>query len=114
MKNILGYFKKNWIRVWLIVILIAGTAFGAYAAYTEVSSVKRVVSTTTSPGAPFSSNCLKIELASYRLPSDEFSVTICNFDQNFPSDYCTSPINYTLEAELLVKRDDGTYEKYNA
>ena len=110
MKNILKQLRKNWIRVWLIVILIISTVLGTYAAYTEVSSVKRVISTTTSPGAPFSSNCLKIELASYRLPSDEFSVTICNFDQNFPSDYCTSPISYTLEAELLVKKDDGTYE----
>lgn len=110
MKNMLKQLKKNWIRVWLIVIIIVSVVFGTYAAYTEVSSVKRVVSTTTSRGVPFSSNCLKIELASYRLPSDEFSVTICNFDQNFPSDYCTSPIVYELEAELLVKKDDGTYE----
>ncbi len=111
MKKLLEQLKKNWIRVWLVSILLISSLFVAYAAYTEVSSVKRVVSTTTSPGAPFSSNCMKTEWASYRLISDKFSVTVCNYDQNYPSDYCTSPITYTFEAELMVKKDDGSYEK---
>lgn len=114
MKRIFKVLKKNWIRIWLIVILITSSVFAVFAAYTDVFSVKRVVSTTTSPELPFSSNCMKTDLSSYQLPSSVFSVTVCNYDQNFPNDYCTSQITYTFEAELMVKKDDGSYENAGA
>ncbi|MCR5539905.1 MAG: hypothetical protein K6F71_03585 [Ruminococcus sp.] len=110
MNKILKQLKNNWIRIWLLVIMVSCSVFVVYAAYTDVFSVKRVVSTTNSPEMPFSSNCMKAELSSYQLPSSVFSVTVCNYDQNYPNDYCSSRITYSFEAELMVKKDDGTYE----
>lgn len=102
-KQLIDKLKKNWTRVWLIVIALACCSFVGIAAYTEVSSVKRVVSTTSSPGDPFSSNCMKTSIVSRRLTATEFPVSICNFDQNYPKNWSTSEIKYTFEAELKVK-----------
>ena len=107
MKRLLKLMKKNWIRVWLVAVLVIGSAFAAYAAYTEVSAVKRVVSTTASPGQPFSSNCMTKEISSHRLESGALQVTVCNYDQDFPGEYSTSEIKYILEAELRIKMNNG-------
>ena len=107
MKRFIRQLKKNWIRVWLFTILAVCSIFVVYAAYTEVSSVKRVISTTTSPGEPFSSNCMKKEISSHRLSHSEFYVSVCNYDQNFPDDYSSSEIKYIFEAELKIKTEDG-------
>lgn len=103
MKQLIDKLKKNWTRVWLVVIALACCSFVGIAAYTEVSSVKRVVSTTSSPGDPFSSNCMKTTIVSRHLTATEFPVSICNFDQDYPKNWSTSEITYTLEAELKVK-----------
>ena len=109
MEKIWRIIKKNWIRVWLIVITILCCMAVVFAAYTEVSSVKRVVSTTASPGAPFSSNCMHTTISSRRLTATEFPVSVCNFDQDFPKDYCTTEIIYNMTAELKVKIDSDYY-----
>ena len=96
-------FKKNWTRVWLVVIILSSMSFIGYAAYTEVSSVKRVVSTTSSPGDPFSSNCMRTSTTSRRLTAAEFPVSVCNFDQNYPKNYSPVEITYVMTAELKVK-----------
>ena len=96
-------FKKNWTRVWLVVIILSSVSFISYAAYTEVSSVKRVVSTTSSPGDPFSSNCMRTSTTSRRLTAAEFPVSVCNFDQNYPKNYSPVEITYVMTAELKVK-----------
>lgn len=101
--------KSNWIRVWLIVIIVILSTMVSFAAYTEVSSVKRVVSTTASPGEPFSSNCMMTNISSRRLTSSEFPVSVCNFDQNFPKDYSTTKITYQFTAELKIKINDNYY-----
>ncbi len=95
--------KKNWTRVWLVCMIIALGSLVAYAAYTEVSSIKRVVSTQDSPSEPFSSNCMRKDITSRRLTAEAFDVWVCNFDQNFPKDYSSTEITYTMEAELKVK-----------
>ncbi len=108
-KTIGGFIKRNWTRIWLITIACAVSTLGVYAAYTEVSSVKRVVSTQASPGDKFSSNCMRKDTTSRRLTADSFSVSVCNFDQDYPKDYSTAPITYTMEAELLIKIGNSDY-----
>ena len=102
-KTVKDFIKRNWTRIWLITMALAVSTLGVYAAYTEVSSVKRVVSTQASPGEKFSSNCMRTNVTSRPLTADSFSVSVCNFDQNYPKDYSTARITYTMEAELLVK-----------
>ncbi|MDD6489609.1 MAG: hypothetical protein PUG48_07340 [Clostridia bacterium] len=107
MNKLLKIIKKYWTRVWLVcVVLLLGGAFVTYAAYTEVSSVKRVVSTTSAPGALFSSNCMRTDISSRRLTSAEYTITVCNFDQEKPTTYNPSTISYTLKAEIQVKFKD--------
>lgn len=103
MRKLLRYLQKNCIRVWLAVIVFLCVTVVVFAAYTEVSSVKRVVLTTASPGEPFSSNCMHKTISSRRLTASEFPVSVCNFDQDFPKDYSTAKITYSMTAELKVK-----------
>lgn len=107
--------KKNhkkglhWTTVWLFSVLaLTSIVFVTFAAYTEVSSVKRVVSTTSAPAELFSSNCLRKELANRKMPSQEYTITVCNFEQERPTTYNPTKITYTLYAKLLVK-DNGKY-----
>ena len=110
MKKILKAMKRNWTRVWLIIAIIASVgAFVAYSAYTEVSTVKRVVSTTADPGELFSSNCMRQNISSRILSSPQYTVTVCNFDQEKLTSYNPSEVTYTLYAELQVKYE-GEYK----
>lgn len=103
MEKILKTLRKHWTRVWLIaILLISGGVYMTYSIYTEVSSVKRVVSTQASPVEMFSSNCMRPDISSRRLSSAEYSITVCNFDQDKPTIYNPSTISYTLYAELQV------------
>ena len=96
--------KKHWTRVWLITALLIMTGIVAtYAAYTEVSVVKRVVSTSDSEGDLFSSNCMKQDISSRMLSGRQYSVTVCNYDQEKPLTFSPSQITYTFYAELQVK-----------
>lgn len=107
MNKILKMVKEHWTRVWLIAaFLLSGGIYVTYAVYTEVSSVKRVVSTQAAPVEMFSSNCMRPDISSRRLSSAEYSVTVCNFDQDKPTIYNPSTIKYTLHAELQVKQGD--------
>lgn len=113
MNKILKTLRKHWTRVWLIaVLLMSGGIYVTYAVYTEVSSVKRVVSTQAAPVEMFSSNCMRPDISSRRLSSAEYSVTVCNFDQDKPTIYNPSTISYTLHAELQVKQGDD-YKNIN-
>lgn len=96
--------------MWLIVIAAACCTFVGIAAYTEVSSVKRVVSTQAAPGNPFSSNCMNKDLASYHMTASEFQVSVCNFDQKYPDKYSQLDISYILEAELQIKMGANDYK----
>lgn len=108
MNKILKTLRKHWTRAWLIAILLmSGGICVTYAVYTEVSSVKRVVSTQAAPVEMFSSNCMRPDISSRRLSSAEYSVTVCNFDQDKPTIYNPSTISYTLHAELQVKQGDN-------
>jgi len=110
MSKKLEYMKKHWTRVWLIVVLIltAGIVI-TYAAYTEVSVVKRVVSTKDSEGELFSSNCMRQDISSRMLSVRSYSVTVCNYDQDKSLTYNPSQISYAFHAELQYKYGDDYY-----
>ena len=100
--------KPHWTTIWLLSVLaLTSVIFATNAAYTEVFTVKRVVSTTSTPETLFSSNCLRASISSRKLTSSEYTITICNFDQDYPTVYNPSEVKYTLHAELQVKSGDG-------
>ena len=107
MKKILKFIKKNWISVWLVTVIAisAGIAI-TYAAYTEVSVVKRVVSTKESEGELFSSNCMRQDLSSRMLSTSQYTVTVCNYDQDKLLTFSPAQITYDFYAELQVKYGD--------
>lgn len=99
--------RIHWTTVWLLSVLaLTGAVFVTYAAYTEVSSVKRVVSTTSTQGELFSSNCMRPDISSRRLTSKEYTITVCNFDQERPTTFNPSEIKYRFYAQLQVKKED--------
>lgn len=103
MKNVIKKMKKHWITIWLIAVALILGIFIGFAVYTEVSSVKRVVTTKSAPKELFSSNCMYADLYERRMPSPEFNVSICNYDQNSPDIPNPADIQYTLTAQLRVK-----------
>ncbi|MCR5458017.1 MAG: hypothetical protein K6F14_08065 [Clostridiales bacterium] len=109
MRKVLEVIKKHWIIIWLSVAIILVGSFATYAAYTEIASIKRVVSTQTTPGEMFSSNCMQTEIFNLRLTTSEYIVTVCNFDQSKPTMYNPLSIAYVLSAEIMVKRGDDYY-----
>lgn len=105
MKDVLRKLKKHWITVWLVVVSVILCTFVTYAIYTEVSSVKRVVTTKSAPKELFSSNCMFADLYERRMPAFEYNVNVNNFDVNSPEIPNPSEIQYTLTAQLYVKHN---------
>lgn len=105
----LNKIKKHWITAWLLTAIIASAIFVTYAAYTEVSSVKRVVSTKSTPETLFSSNCMRKDGSRKQMSSQEYTVTVCNFDQNYPGSPNKDTITYTFTARLELKVGDHYY-----
>lgn len=103
MKDVFRKLKKHWITVWLVVVIVILGTFVTLAAYTEVSSVKRVVTTKSAPKELFSSNCMYADLYERRMPAPEFNVNVCNYDQSNPEIPNQTDIEYTLTAQLRVK-----------
>ena len=103
MKDVLRKLKKHWITVWLVVVSVILCTFVTYAIYTEVSTVKRVVTTKSAPKELFSSNCMLADLYERRIPAPEYNVNVNNFDVNSPEIPNSAQIEYTLTAQLHVK-----------
>lgn len=103
MKAVLGKLKKHWITIWLVAVTVLLGSLISYAIYTEVSSVKRVVTTKAAPKELFSSNCMYADLYERRMPANEYNVEVRNIDQNAPDVPNPSDIYYTLTAQLQVK-----------
>ena len=135
MRKIIKKMRTSWITVWLIIAAAALSTFIAYATYTGVTSVKRVVSTRAGAGILFSSNYMKhglnpqgsIEYRAYNdffdnegnlLPAatdPTYTMTVCNFSQGDKATWCTSnDIRYTLTATLVLNEkytsEDGVSE----
>lgn len=106
MRDFLKKLRKNWITVWLAVAILLTGTFVTYAAYKKVTSVKRVVTTQSSPDVRFSSNCMLQDVYNKKMPAEQFTVTVCNYDQSAKEKYNTAQINYTFTAQLLFKWGD--------
>lgn len=119
MKNgIKNRIAKRWIVCWITVVSLALAGLAAYAAYTNLNSVKRVVSTQGGNGIAFSSNYLNLTSAQtqkYNLKSiyfaensetTVFEINVCNYVHNDPSKVNENDITYSLTLTLV--KPDGT------
>ena len=109
MRNILKIMKKNWITVWLVTAVLLSGTFVTYAAYRKVTAVKRVVTTQSSPQVLFSSNCMLKDIYGKKMASNQFTVTVCNYDQSNHDIVNPDPINYKFTAQLLFRISDTEY-----
>ena len=81
--------KRSWLAVWIAFAAAALSTVGVLAAYTSVSSVKRVVSTQKGAGMLFSSNYLTTDendlprtiTFSSMETSPCVTVNVCNYPQ---------------------------------
>lgn len=102
----------------LVCLVLLGT--GTYAAYTNVSFIKRVVATRSgAQGSPFSSNYLMpssgIEEANFAHKlinagadgNATISLTVCNYPQNDITKYSDSDIPYTLTVQVLDSKNQA-------
>lgn len=102
----------------LVCLVLLGT--GTYAAYTNVSFIKRVVATRSgAQGSPFSSNYLMpssgIEEANFAHKlinagadgTATISLTVCNYPQNDITKYSDSDIPYTLTVQVLDSKNQA-------
>ena len=102
--------------IFALVSLICGIAVSA--AYINLNTVKRVVSTQGAGGTPFSSNYLLLvprDTTSYAIKnincpegagSAQFEINVCNYVQNDPSKISENDIKYSLTLTQL--NNDGT------
>ncbi len=125
--NTLRKFKVSWVTIWLIAAAVAFSGIVGYAAYTRVTTVKRVVSTRAGAGVLFSSNYMSngakpqvsIEYGDYSEYTDidgnpiadnpVYNMTVCNYSQGDKATwYVANDIKYQITAKLWLN------EKYTA
>lgn len=100
--------KRSWLAIWIAFAAAALSTIGVLAAYTSVSSVKRVVSTQKGAGMLFSSNYLTIDendlprmiTFSSMENSPCVTVNVCNYPQTMIK-HNDKDITYTLTVELV-------------
>lgn len=121
MKKRVKKFHITWITVWLAVVAVVFSAFVGYAAYTGITSLKRVVSTRAGAGILFSSNYMmqgstgQVSIE-YHSESEfdggvnpAYNMTVCNFSQSDRATwYTANDLKYSITAKLLLN------EKYTA
>lgn len=116
-KNIYKKILKYPVTIWMIAsALVLSASYFAFAAYNGTAAVKRVVSTQASSSTVFSSNYMEIfsstnpTVKNLRTTNEGnfiCTITVCNYDQLFPTDPARGLIDYTFTAEL-VKFDSAT------
>ena len=100
--------KRSWLAIWIAFAAAALSTIGVLAAYTSVSSVKRVVSTQKGAGMLFSSNYLTIDendlprmiTFSSMETSPCVTANVCNYPQTMIK-HNDKDITYTLTVELV-------------
>lgn len=109
MKTILRKLAKYWTTIWLILAISAVIAVAVLGAYTGVNSVKHVLSTQAPSGVLFSSNSLKATTgnstisSSQRLSSQQYDITVCNYEQIKAAQPNPEDIIYNLTASLKIR-----------
>ena len=125
-KSLKKIIKKQWILLWVVAVSSALIFLGAYAAYTNINKVKRVVSTQGGAGTAFSSNYLSIipkdtsnyDMKLITIPGNsdkkEFEINVCNYVQNNPSMINENTINYNMKFTLVnAASNDVITDEYN-
>ena len=100
--------KRSWLALWIAFAAAALSTIGVLAAYTSVSSVKRVVSAQKGAGMLFSSNYLTTDEndlpRTITFSSMEntpcVTVNVCNYPQTLIK-HNDKDITYTLTVELM-------------
>ena len=100
--------KRSWLAIWIAFAAAALSTIGVLAAYTSVSSVKRVVSTQKGAGMLFSSNYLTTDendlprmiTFSSMENSPCVTVNVCNYPQTMIK-HNDKDITYTMTVELV-------------
>ena len=100
--------KRSWLAIWIAFAAAALSTIGVLAAYTSVSSVKRVVSTQKGAGMLFSSNYLTTDENDLPMTitfssmenSPCVTVNVCNYPQTLIK-HNDKDITYTLKVELV-------------
>lgn len=100
--------KRSWLAIWIAFAAAALSTVGVLAAYTSVSSVKRVVSTQKGAGMLFSSNYLTTDgndlprtiTFSSMENSPCVTVNVCNYPQTMIK-HNDKDITYTITVELV-------------
>ena len=118
------FIGKQWvISIVTAAVMLAG--FTAYAAYTSLNSVKRVVSTQGGKGTAFSSNYLNLttketdvfSMKNISFPESaetvSFEINVCNYVHNTPSEVNENDIDYTLILSLLNTDGSANTENFN-
>lgn len=105
--------SRRWIISWIAVAAAMLVGLVSYAAYTNLNSVKRVVSTQGGRGTAFSSNYLNLvtmKTTTYAMKNISFSesaesvsfeINVCNYVHNDPSMINENDITYSLVLELV-------------
>ena len=112
---ILNVLKKHWALIWLVFAIVGVSAFFVAANYTGLTSVKRVVTTQSSPGKMFSSNSLREvsggldSVPNHRLTTKTYTVTVGNYAQDNHDKANPQHITYELCAEINVLYDGHYY-----
>lgn len=104
---------KRWLTFWAVAVSVLLTGLVVFAAYTNLNSVKRVVSTQGGRGTAFSSNYLNLTAMSSdtyalkNIPFAEssdiaaFEINVCNYVHNDPSKVNENSITYSLTLTLV-------------
>lgn len=121
-KNIIA---KRWLICWITVVLVLLAGLGVFAAYTNLNSVKRVVSTQGGRGTAFSSNYLNLTAMSsdtYALKNISFTesgdtaafeINVCNYVHNDPSKVNENDITYSMTLTLVDKEGAAITGSYS-
>lgn len=113
-KRIISFVKKQWLLLWVIMLSVVLFGVSAFADYpSALSSMKRVVASTSDLGTKFSSNILiengettyspayfdKTDSSTY-----DVGVYLWNYSAKDPLDWYRNTINYTLSFQLTDKQ----------
>ena len=107
MKKTIKFLKKNWIRLWIVVVALALSGVVTYAAFTRINIVKRVISTDEGVGDRFSSDYMQssgvfktIETKNSQTDIPTVLVHVFNYPYPKSAFYKNSETTYSLTASL--------------
>ena len=100
------FIKKNGLKLWIVVSIVAISGMLAFAAYTnQQNKAKKVIATSANNQMRFSSNYLdegttKVKTVVKTSTDLTVPVSIRNFSRTNPTMWYSSDINYTVRFEL--------------